>query len=77
MGDRTKATDAAFDQARKFIRSQADAMDELPADFAKDALAYYFLGRALYGDGDAPPDLAKVEKAYRQSISIDPKMRTP
>jgi Zn-dependent protease with chaperone function len=77
LGDRTKATDKAFDEARRFARSQATGAGELPSAYTQDPLAYYLLGNAyMYGERDSSsqPDVAAAEKAYRRSIAIDSKL---
>jgi Zn-dependent protease with chaperone function len=77
FGDKGKATDKAFDEARRFLRKEASAPGELPAMYAKDAVAYYLLGNAyMYGERDRAqaPELPEAEKAYRRSIDIDPKI---
>src|SRR4051812_12507989 len=70
MGDDSRQTEAAFSAATDFVRSQMDAAGELPAPLARDAFAWYLLGRALLHSQDAD-GAAAAERAIRRSIALD------
>lgn len=77
LGDKGKATDKAFDEGRRFLRTEVSTPGDLPAAYAKDAVAYYLLGNAYMRgeqDGSQTARLPEAEKAYRRSIDIDSKI---
>ena len=68
-------THEAFEAARSFIKSQANAEGELPPPLAGDALAWYFLGSAYLNEplpADPTPLAARAEAALRRSLALDP-----
>jgi Zn-dependent protease with chaperone function len=76
MHDRTRRPDAAYQAARNFMHSQADAQDNLPPALAKDHAAWYLLGGAYLADQNKNVEYAqlaaKAEKALRRSLELDP-----
>jgi Zn-dependent protease with chaperone function/tetratricopeptide (TPR) repeat protein len=70
MGDESRQTEGAFTALTEFMRSNADAAGELPEPLARDALAWYLLGRAHMRSEDAEHNVA-AERAIRRSISLD------
>jgi len=76
IGDRSHATDAAYEAARQFVRKKSEPGGRLTDSLERDAFAWYMLGRSLeadirpgYGLAEAA---AKAEKALRRSIALNP-----
>ena len=78
MGDRSHATDAAFEAARAFVRGQAGPDGKLPPALADDALAWYLLARSWLDEAKSGDELraaaSRAEDALRGSVRIDPKL---
>ena len=78
VDDLGTGTDPAFTAARKFVKEQAGDKADLPEPLAKDALAWYLLGRWYISDASdkfpTKEQAAKAETALRRSIALDGKL---
>lgn len=74
--DRSFATDAAFEAARAFIKTQVTPEGMLPAELSDDFFAWYTLSRIQLEDGRDPAKLAdakqKAEVSLRRSEQLNP-----
>jgi Zn-dependent protease with chaperone function/Flp pilus assembly protein TadD len=71
IGDKSQNAEPAYEAARAFVLTQADASGNLRHALSKDAFAWYMLGSGyIYSDKRDP---GKAETALRRSIELDPK----
>ncbi len=65
----------AFNQARKFLRSQANSQGQLPRSLEGDPTAWLILGDSYFtdaGKGSQSPLLGHAERAFRKSAELSP-----
>ena len=65
----------AFDQARKFLKSQANTQGQLPRSLEGDATAWLILGDGYFteaGKATQSPLLGHAERAFRKAAELSP-----
>jgi Zn-dependent protease with chaperone function/Flp pilus assembly protein TadD len=74
-GRETQNTRRAFEEARKFIKGQANVQGQLPRPLERDAIAWMLLGESCLRDANAQPNLlATAERASRRAVELDGKL---